>query len=279
MRAWSVSIRLHAGPFFTFVKKVMEYFCSGCFFLQNDISYNDFLQKELIDISSYIFRAKLIFNQSEKSFKLGWRKPICHIWFVTRSEIYYFVLYMACWGMIFPKKKIPVFFLFFSHLPFLCYYCSIDLKMQSEHSGLHPDTSSLVPLYFWSTYHKPSKFEQYSSSNLLNRLLINLVILTWTFSFNFKSIWIKGICTCDRFRHPIYDGPDTIKDLIILSDQSVADIADNFTVRGYEEEKENNKNNVSPISCIYTHNRNSRSQCHDSAMSAVMFLVWTNRGM
>ena len=64
-----------------------------------------------------------------------------------------------------------------------------------------------------------------------------------------------------------------------LSDQSVADIADNFTVRGYEEEKENNKNHVSPISCIYTHNRNSRSQCHDSAMSAVIFLVWTNRGM
>ena len=25
-----------------------------------------------------------------------------------------------------------------------CYFCSIDLKRQSEHSGLRPDTSSLV---------------------------------------------------------------------------------------------------------------------------------------
>ena len=176
--------------FLTFVKKVMEYLCSGCFFLQNDIFYNDFLRKELIDISSDIFRAKLMFNPSEKSFKIGWRKHICHTWFVTRSEIYHFVLYMACWGMIFTKKKT---FSVFLRLIFLCYYCSIDLKMQSEHSGLRPDTSSLVPLYFWSTYHKPSKFEQYFNSNLLNRLLINLVILTWTFSFNFKSIWIEGI--------------------------------------------------------------------------------------
>ena len=27
------------------------------------------------------------------------------------------------------------------------YYCSINLIRQSEHSGLRPDTSSLVPVY------------------------------------------------------------------------------------------------------------------------------------
>ena len=30
------------------------------------------------------------------------------------------------------------------HLDFLCYYCSINLRKQSEHSGLRLDTSSLV---------------------------------------------------------------------------------------------------------------------------------------
>ena len=32
------------------------------------------------------------------------------------------------------------------HLIFSSHYCSIDLKRQSEHSGLRPDTSSLVQL-------------------------------------------------------------------------------------------------------------------------------------
>ena len=42
----------------------------------------------------------------------------------------------------FRKKNFS--FHFFIHLIFKCYYCSINLKRQSEHSGLHPDTSSLV---------------------------------------------------------------------------------------------------------------------------------------
>ena len=46
---------------------------------------------------------------------------------------------MACGGMIFTKKILKLekslFYIFFS-----CYYCSIDLKRQSEHSGLLPDT-------------------------------------------------------------------------------------------------------------------------------------------
>ena len=53
---------------------------------------------------------------------------------------------MACGGMIFTKnlKKILQFFFIFLHLIFSFYFCFIDLKRQSEHSGLRPDTSSLV---------------------------------------------------------------------------------------------------------------------------------------
>ena len=47
-------------------------------------------------------------------------------------------------GGCFNKKSQTFLFL---HLNFSCYYCSIDLKRQSEHSGLRPDTSSLVQLY------------------------------------------------------------------------------------------------------------------------------------
>ena len=36
------------------------------------------------------------------------------------------------------------FFLFYCIYFFGCYYCSINPKRQSEHSGLLPDTSSLV---------------------------------------------------------------------------------------------------------------------------------------
>ena len=54
---------------------------------------------------------------------------------------------MACGGMIFIEKfsnfrKTFHFVLF--HLIFPCYYCSINVKRQSELSGLSPDTSSLV---------------------------------------------------------------------------------------------------------------------------------------
>ena len=58
---------------------------------------------------------------------------------------------MACGGMIFIKKfsnfrKKNYFILF--HLIFLGYYCcSINLKRQSEQSGLRPDTSSIVQAF------------------------------------------------------------------------------------------------------------------------------------
>ena len=52
------------------------------------------------------------------------------------------------WGDDFHKKfqiLEKIFILF--HLIFLCFYCcSINVKRQSEHSGLRPDTSSLVGL-------------------------------------------------------------------------------------------------------------------------------------
>ena len=42
------------------------------------------------------------------------------------------------------KSQIKKKNLFFLHLVFSCYYCFIDFKRQSEHSGLSPDTSNLV---------------------------------------------------------------------------------------------------------------------------------------
>ena len=52
-------------------------------------------------------------NPSKKSFQIGWRKLICHNWFVTRSEAYHFVLYMACGGMTFTKSlKFKIFFFY-----------------------------------------------------------------------------------------------------------------------------------------------------------------------
>ena len=52
------------------------------------------------------------------------------------------------WGDDFHKKnsnfRKKILFDFFFQGIFKCYYCSINLKRQSEHSGLRPDTSSLV---------------------------------------------------------------------------------------------------------------------------------------
>ena len=84
-------------------------------------------------------------------FQIDWTKLVCHNWFVTRNEIYLFVLYMACGGIIFIKKisnfREKKFHFILFHLIFLCYYCSINLKRQSEHSGLRPDTSSIVTFF------------------------------------------------------------------------------------------------------------------------------------
>ena len=62
------------------------------------------------------------------------------------SENDSFVLLMACGGMSSQKmSKFKTFFYFvLLHFIFKCYYCSINLKRQSEHSEFCPDTSSLV---------------------------------------------------------------------------------------------------------------------------------------
>ena len=57
---------------------------------------------------------------------------------------------MACGGM-FSQKNLELFRkkIFNStllHLNFPCYYCSIDLKRQPEHSGHRPDTISRFTL-------------------------------------------------------------------------------------------------------------------------------------
>ena len=52
------------------------------------------------------------------------------------------------WGNDFHKKTSISLFIFFQfillHLIFLSYYCPIDLKRQSQHSGLCPDMSSFA---------------------------------------------------------------------------------------------------------------------------------------
>ena len=50
-------------------------------------------------------------------------------------------------NQILEKKKI---LFVVTHLIF-CYYCSINIKRRSEHSGLRPDTSSLVCIFLFSS--------------------------------------------------------------------------------------------------------------------------------
>ena len=73
---------------------------------------------------------------------------------------------MARGEMIFIKKieileEKKFSFCFISIIFFKCYDCSINLKRQSEHSGLRPDTSSLVSfpelfnggaIFYWSGF-------------------------------------------------------------------------------------------------------------------------------
>ena len=65
--------------------------------------------------------------------KLVEKSLIAIIDLLQGAKYKYFVVYMACGGT----------FSIFCYI-FSCYYCSIDLKMQSKHSGLHTGTRSLV---------------------------------------------------------------------------------------------------------------------------------------
>ena len=76
--------------------------------------------------------------------------------FVTRSEIYPFVLCMECGWMIFIKnfkfwKKNKIFHFVLFHWISWFDYSSINLKRHSEPSGLRPGTSSLVWFEFEKT--------------------------------------------------------------------------------------------------------------------------------
>ena len=99
---------------------------------------------------------------------------------------------MACRGMIFLKnfksfRKQNVHFVFI-HLIFKCYFCSMNLKRQSEHSGLRPDASSLVPI--WGIFillqrHQPARHialcylqRNFSRKNIVGRAFIRRLIKT-----------------------------------------------------------------------------------------------------
>ena len=91
-----------------------------------------------------LLRRKRRFNPFYVSFQIVSRKLVCHNYFVYLSKVYRFVLYMACGVMIFTKnlKLFEKNLSFFSLLLiFIGYCCSIDLKGQSEHSGLRVNTS------------------------------------------------------------------------------------------------------------------------------------------
>ena len=83
-----------------------------------------------------------------------------------------FCTFYGVWGMIFiqtfsnfrKKKFFILFYLIF--LSCLCYYCSINVKRQSELSGLRPDTSSLV--YFNCTHSKLYKIIVTNDQNLMD---------------------------------------------------------------------------------------------------------------
>ena len=118
----------------TFDTKVTEYLCSGWFF---------FLQTSFDFLTSHFWRN---FFKSVKRYcclELKFER-IFHLW----------SFFVKLWGFrdchfdhfdqfgtINARYNSP-FILF--HLIFSCYYCSINLKRQSEHSGLRPDTSSFV---------------------------------------------------------------------------------------------------------------------------------------
>ena len=57
---------------------------------------------------------------------------------------------MSCGVMIFKKISNFIFFLIFFYYIYFFHvnFCFIDLNRQSEYSGLRPDTSSLVFIYY-----------------------------------------------------------------------------------------------------------------------------------
>ena len=83
---------------------------------------------------------------------------------------------MARGGMIFIKRKLNFrekkFFVVVIHLIF-CYYCSINIKRRSEHSGLRPDTSSLVCTFLFSSVELPNLIYAVKVARVANGLRAN----------------------------------------------------------------------------------------------------------
>ena len=117
------------------------------------------------------------------------------------------------WGLIFTKKISNFrkhFSIYFVSFSFLCYYCSINLKRQSEHSRLCSDTSSLVvptfvtketeylcsgwvfflqtifeflTSHFWQNFF--TSFESYCCLKLKFEKIFHL----WIFFVNLRGFW------------------------------------------------------------------------------------------
>ena len=81
------------------------------------------------------------------------------------------------------------FFFFFHFIFFIfiftCYYCSINLKRQSEHSGLRPDTSNLVLLHLHSWAIKSISHNKNYKAELI--IFIQLVSLEKNYGKRFLS--------------------------------------------------------------------------------------------
>ena len=92
--------------------------------------------------------------------RIVWTRLICY----KEQNLSFCTLY-GMWGMIFIKKSQILeknFHFILFHLIFICYYCSINLKRQSEHSGLCPDASSFKTQPS-DSYHLEKNFSSFYS--------------------------------------------------------------------------------------------------------------------
>ena len=96
--------------------------------------------------------------------------------------------------MIFTQKKSQIFLQFFFSLYFLyllfsCYFCSRDLKRQSEQSGLCPDTSKSSSIYQMIC----SELENIAKTQLESCQLITSERMIDFFKYNFQPLSLKEL--------------------------------------------------------------------------------------
>ena len=128
----------------TFDTKVTDNLCSGwVFFLQTNFDFltSHFWRNFLISFKSLYAIIDLLINLSLSTY---YDDRGDNFWlffpFPPTSHIHEF--YGLTSGFTF------YFSFYFITFNFFCYYCSIKLKRQSEHSGLCPDTSRAVLFIF-----------------------------------------------------------------------------------------------------------------------------------